>query len=103
MIKKILIVLFLTFANLAFSQNQWAWMAGDSVTLTYVVGGYVRAGADTLAPKVDEVLAVQMLGLKSAAEAAPEPEAKPKKSGAAITSHDAFFMPVSSDEAPIAH
>jgi uncharacterized protein YndB with AHSA1/START domain len=49
------------------------------VTLTYVVGGYVRAGADTLAPKVDEVLAVQMLGLKSAAEAAPEPEAKPGK------------------------
>ncbi|QNQ07946.1 ATPase [Sphingomonas alpina] len=51
------------------------------VTMTYVVGGYVRAGADTLAPKVDEVLAVQMLGLKSAAESAPavEPEKKEKK------------------------
>ena len=32
------------------------------VTLSYVVGGYVRAGADTLAPKVDEVLATQLLG-----------------------------------------
>jgi uncharacterized protein YndB with AHSA1/START domain len=51
------------------------------VTMTYIVGGYVRAGADTLAPKVDEVLAVQLLGLKSAAESAPaaEPEKKEKK------------------------
>ena len=47
------------------------------VTLTYVVGGYVRAGADTLAPKVDEVLATQMVGLKAAAEAAGAPEVKP--------------------------
>jgi uncharacterized protein YndB with AHSA1/START domain len=39
------------------------------VTLDYVVGGYVRAGADTLAPKVDEVLATQLIGLKAAAEA----------------------------------
>lgn len=39
------------------------------VTLDYVVGGYVRAGADTLAPKVDEVLATQLIGLKTAAEA----------------------------------
>ena len=38
------------------------------VTMTYVVGGYVRAGADTLAPKVDEVLATQLIGLKAAAE-----------------------------------
>ncbi len=51
------------------------------VTMNYVVGGYVRAGADTLAPKVDEVLAVQLLGLNSAAEAPPaaESEDKPKK------------------------
>ena len=42
-----------------------------TVTMTYVAGGYVRAGADTLAPKVDEVLALEMVGLKSAAEAAP--------------------------------
>lgn len=47
------------------------------VTMSYVVGGYVRAGADTLAPKVDEVLALQMLSLKSAAEAAPPPPAQP--------------------------
>ena len=45
------------------------------LTLTYVVSGYVRAGADTLAPKVDEVLALQVLNLKSAAESAP-PAAK---------------------------
>lgn len=44
---------------------------GTRVTLEYVVGGYVRAGADTLAPKVDEVLATQLVGLKAAAEAAP--------------------------------
>ena len=44
------------------------------LTLTYVVGGYVRAGADTLAPKVDEVLALQVLNLKSAAEG-PQPSA----------------------------
>jgi uncharacterized protein YndB with AHSA1/START domain len=54
------------------------------ITLDYVVGGYVRAGADTLAPKVDEVLATQMVGLKAAAEAGvsgtpaakPEPESR---------------------------
>lgn len=39
------------------------------ITLDYVVGGYVRGGADALAPKVDEVLATQLIGLKSAAEA----------------------------------
>jgi len=41
------------------------------VTLDYVVSGYVRAGADTLAPKVDEVLGLQIAGLKAAAEAPP--------------------------------
>ena len=45
--------------------------AATKVTLTYLVAGHVRAGAEALAPKVDEVLAQQMLGLKSAAEAAP--------------------------------
>lgn len=50
------------------------------VTLSYVVGGYVRAGADTLAPKVDEVLALQLVNFKSAAESAP-PAAAPKKEG----------------------
>ena len=41
------------------------------VTLDYVVSGYVRAGADTLAPKVDEVLGVQLAGLKAAAVSPP--------------------------------
>jgi uncharacterized protein YndB with AHSA1/START domain len=50
------------------------------VTLSYVVGGYVRAGADTLAPKVDEVLALQLVNLKSAAESSPPP-APPNKDG----------------------
>lgn len=47
------------------------------VTMSYVVGGYVRAGADTLAPKVDEVLAVQLAGLKAAAEAPPPADTSP--------------------------
>jgi len=41
------------------------------LTLDYVVSGYVRAGADTLAPKVDEVLGLQLAGLKAAALAPP--------------------------------
>jgi uncharacterized protein YndB with AHSA1/START domain len=41
------------------------------VTLDYVVSGYVQAGADTLAPKVDEVLGLQLAGLKAIAEAPP--------------------------------
>lgn len=50
------------------------------ITMTYVVGGYVRAGADTLAPKVDEVLAIQLLNLKTFAETAVVvPKAADKK------------------------
>lgn len=50
------------------------------ITMTYVVGGYVRAGADTLAPKVDEVLAIQLLSLKTFAETAVvAPKAADKK------------------------
>ena len=41
------------------------------MTLDYVVSGYVSAGADTLAPKVDEVLGLQLAGLKAAAMAPP--------------------------------
>jgi len=41
------------------------------VTLDYVVSGYVRVGADKVAPKVDEVLGLQLAGLKAAAEVAP--------------------------------
>ena len=33
---------------------------GTEVTQTYVVGGYVRSGADKLAPAVDKVLAEQL-------------------------------------------
>ena len=44
--------------------------AATRVTMTYVVGGYVRTGADTLAPKVDEVLALQLINLKTFAETA---------------------------------
>ena len=39
--------------------------------MSYVANGYVRAGADSLAPKVDEVLALQLVNLKAAAEASP--------------------------------
>jgi uncharacterized protein YndB with AHSA1/START domain len=39
--------------------------AGTEVTQTYVVGGYVRGGADKLAPIVDRVLGEQLKGLKA--------------------------------------
>lgn len=38
---------------------------GTEVTQTYVVGGYVRAGADKLAPVVDRVMAEQLAGLRA--------------------------------------
>ena len=41
------------------------------VTFDYIVGGYIRAGAEGIAPAVDAVLAQQLAGLKAAAEAAP--------------------------------
>lgn len=41
------------------------------VTLDYVVSGYVRIGADKIAPKVDDVLGIQLAGLKKAAEVPP--------------------------------
>ena len=43
---------------------------GVRVTLGYVVGGYMRMGAASVAPVVDKVLAEQLAGLKRAAEAA---------------------------------
>lgn len=49
------------------------------VTLTYVVGGYMRQGGETLAPLVDTVLATQLARLKAAAEAAPPPPAAADK------------------------
>ncbi len=47
------------------------------IKLTYVVGGHIRGGAEALAPAVDEVMAVQMLGLKTATEALAVPVAPP--------------------------
>jgi uncharacterized protein YndB with AHSA1/START domain len=49
------------------------------LTMSYVVGGYVRAGADTLASKVDEVLALQLVNLKTFAETAGPLVPAPKK------------------------
>lgn len=40
------------------------------VTMTYVVGGYMRAGGEALAPAVDRVMAHQLDLMKAAAEAA---------------------------------
>ena len=37
---------------------------GTEVTQSYVVGGYVRGGADKFAPIVDQVLAEQLAGLR---------------------------------------
>ncbi len=48
------------------------------VTMTYVVGGYMRAGGETLAPAVDKVLGIQLARLKTAAEV-PEPPAPPTR------------------------
>ena len=41
---------------------------GVHVTLTYVVGGYMRMAPDKLAPLVDQVLSEQLSRLKQAAE-----------------------------------
>lgn len=38
---------------------------GTEVTQTYVVGGYVRGGADKLAAPVDQVMGEQLAGLKA--------------------------------------
>lgn len=45
------------------------------VTMRYVVGGYIRSGAETMAPLVDKVLGIQLARLKIAAESAPVPQA----------------------------
>lgn len=41
---------------------------GVHVTVSYLVGGYVRKGAGIIAPMVDKVLGEQLAGLKRAAE-----------------------------------
>lgn len=43
----------------------------SKVALRYVVGGYVRGGAEAMAPVVDRVLTEQLEGLKAAALAPP--------------------------------
>ena len=45
--------------------------------MSYVVGGYMRQGGETLAPLVDKVLGEQLTRLKAAAEA-PAPAAPAK-------------------------
>jgi hypothetical protein len=45
---------------------------GTEVTQSYVVGGYVRAGASALAPAVDQVLGEQLTRLKAFIEAPAE-------------------------------
>ena len=42
---------------------------GAKVTFDYVVGGYIRGGAESIAPAVDGVLGAQLAGLKAAVEA----------------------------------
>jgi uncharacterized protein YndB with AHSA1/START domain len=53
--------------------------AGTQVTMSYVVGGYMRQGGETLAPLVDRVMAEQLTRLKAAAEAAPAPQPEPAR------------------------
>ena len=43
---------------------------GTEVTMTYVVGGFVRGGGDKIAPVVDQVLGIQIERLRKAAAAA---------------------------------
>ena len=51
--------------------------AGTNITMTYVAGGYIRAGADKIAPMVDRVLAGQLEGLKKAIESGGAPAVGP--------------------------
>ncbi len=54
---------------------------GDSatrVTMSYIVSGYIRSGAEAMAPQVDEMFAGQILALKGAVEAAPPPQSPAK-------------------------
>jgi hypothetical protein len=44
---------------------------GSDVSLTYAVGGYVKDGFDTLSKAADEVLGIQLAGLKKFVEGGP--------------------------------
>ena len=48
--------------------------AGTSVTLSYVLGGYIRSGMEQWAPEVDRVLDEQLQRLKSFVEGKPSPQ-----------------------------
>lgn len=48
------------------------------LTMSYVVGGFMRQGGETLAPLVDKVMANQVNRLKAAAEAPPPATGTPK-------------------------
>jgi uncharacterized protein YndB with AHSA1/START domain len=47
---------------------------GTSITQTYVVGGYIRAGMEQWAPRVDKVLGEQLERLKSYVEGKTPPD-----------------------------
>lgn len=47
------------------------------LTLVYVINGFVRGGADTIAAQVDDVLAAQIQDFKTAAEMPPDPGPSP--------------------------
>ena len=47
---------------------------GTNVTLSYVVGGYIRSGMEQWAPRVDRVLDEQLQRLKNFVEGKPLPE-----------------------------
>jgi uncharacterized protein YndB with AHSA1/START domain len=47
---------------------------GTGVTLSYVVGGYIRGGIEPWAPKVDRVLDEQLQRLKGFVEGKPMPQ-----------------------------
>ena len=47
---------------------------GTNVTLSYVLGGYIRSGMEQWAPKVDRVLDEQLQRLKSFVEGKSPPQ-----------------------------
>ena len=57
--------------------------AATKLTMRYVVGGYIRGGAEAIAPLVDKVLGIQLAHLKEAAQqppaAGPDTGASPEK------------------------
>lgn len=52
---------------------------GTRIGLSYVVGGYIRSGAEKLAPMVDRVLGLQVAGLKAAIDGTATPAAGPPR------------------------